>query len=227
MYQKRKELDQKLNENLNNPLFQVYYKELIKTNEHTNLTSITEESEVYYKHFYDSLILSKYLDLSRKTILDVGAGAGFPSLPLKIMFDDLKVTIVDSLNKRIRFLSKLSQKLGLDNVELIHSRAEELKRQNRYDIVTARAVAKLNILIELTLPFVKVGGYMIAYKSIHYQEELNAAMNGIELLGGLLERIEEYPISDDEKHVLIFIRKVKKTNLKYPRQFGIIKKQPL
>ena len=170
MFNKREYLDSKLNQLLENPKFYQYYLQLIKVNKTTNLTRITDLDSVYYKHFYDSIILSNYLNLKDKTLLDVGAGAGFPSLPIKIIEDSLSVTIIDSLNKRIRFLQDLKAELELSNVQLIHGRAEEFDQRERFDIVTSRAVAKLQILAELTIPFVKIDGYFVAYKSIQYRE---------------------------------------------------------
>lgn len=227
MFNRRDYLDKNLNEYLENPKFIQYYNELIEANKFTNLTRITDLDSVFYKHFYDSIILINHLDLSNKTVLDVGAGAGFPSIPLKIINDSIKVTIIDSLNKRIKFLNDLTDKLKLEEVELIHGRAEELSEKNKFDIVTSRAVARLNILVELTLPFVKVGGYFVAYKSINYSEELEEAKKGIITLGGQVEKVIEYNVSENEKRVLIFIKKIKKTNDLYPRIFGKIKKSPL
>lgn len=227
MFEKRIYLDSNLNTLLENPKFNIYYEYLIKENQHTNLTRITEINDVYYKHFYDSIVLSKYVDLKDKTFLDVGAGAGFPSVPLKIIEDSLNLTIVDSLNKRIKFLFNLTKELDINCCNLIHGRAEELGKREHFDFVTSRAVARLNILLELTLPYVKIGGYFVAYKSIKYNEELSEAMNAIKTLGGVLEKVEEYKISKTEKRVLIFIKKIKKTNNLYPRLFGKIKKNPL
>jgi len=223
----RRDLDNSINELLKNNKFNIYYEYLIAENEHTNLTRIVDENEVYYKHFYDSIILSKYIDLKNKKFLDVGAGAGFPSIPLKIIEDSLNITIVDSLNKRIKFLTRLTDELDLNHIILVHGRAEEMAKKHHFDIVTSRAVARLNILAELTIPFVKIGGYFIAYKSINYKEELDEAANSIKVLGGEIERVEHYNISKDEVRVLIFIKKVKATQKGYPRQFGKIKKQPL
>ena len=227
MFNKRDYLDSDLNTLLDNPKFAAYYEYLIKENLHTNLTRITELNDVYYKHFYDSIILSKYVELKKSSILDVGAGAGFPSIPLKIIEDTLDLTIVDSLNKRIKFLTELTEKLELKNCNLIHGRAEELSKDKKYDLVTSRAVARLNILAELTIPYLKKGGYFIAYKSINYQEELEEAMSAIEELGAKFDSIKEYAISDSETRVLIFIKKIKETKNIYPRSFGKIKKQPL
>ncbi len=227
MFQVRTQLDEQCNRHLEDKKFEMYYHLLVKTNETTNLTRITDIDEVYYRHFYDSIILTKYLDLKHKTILDVGAGAGFPSLPLKIVEPSLQVTIVDSLGKRISFLQDLVEALELTNVELIHGRAEELNTKNSYDFVVSRAVARFQILAELTLPFVKPGGYLVAYKSIQYEEELAEAKNGIAVLGGEIERVESYSVSNEETHVLIFIKKIKPTSPNYPRNFGRMKKQPL
>lgn len=227
MFNKREYLDSKLNQLLENPKFYKYYLQLIKVNKTTNLTRITDLDSVYYKHFYDSIILSNYLNLKDKTLLDVGAGAGFPSLPIKIIEDSLSVTIIDSLNKRIRFLQDLKAELELSNVQLIHGRAEEFDQRERFDIVTSRAVAKLQILAELTIPFVKIDGYFVAYKSIQYREELEEARNAIHTLGGKIENVEEYQISEDEIRVLIFIKKTRKTPTIYPRHYSKIKKTPL
>lgn len=227
MFEKRTYLNTHLLELLEQNKFQQYYHILKEANQTTNLTRIIEENDVYYKHFYDSIVLHQWFDLKGKTLLDVGSGAGFPSLPLKIIEPSLQVVIVDSLQKRIRFLENLTTQLGLGQVTLIHGRAEELPDINHYDYVTSRAVARLNILVELTLPFVKVGGYFIAYKSLQYKEELAEAMNGIKELGGSLEGVKEYPISEQESHVLIMIKKVNNTKNQYPRIFGKIKKHPL
>lgn len=227
MNEVRLELDQKLWDQLNDPRFALYFNELIEKNKVTNLTNITEEKEVYQKHFYDSVILNNVLDLKNKSLLDVGAGAGFPSFPLKIINEDLQVMIVDSLNKRIDFLKDLANKLNFSNVSLLHARAEELDKKHLFDFVTARAVARLNILTELCLPYVKIGGYFIAYKSIHYQEELKEAENAIAVLGGKIEKIINYEINQDLRHVLVLIKKIKQTPSVYPRSFGKIKKAPL
>lgn len=207
--------------------FELYFDYLIEQNQVMNLTAITEKSEVYTKHFLDSLWLSKMGDFAHKTLLDVGSGAGFPSLPLKIVFPSLKVTIVDALQKRIDFLKRLSEKLVFSDNNLIHGRIEEFIMKNYFDFVTARAVARLNILTELCLPFVKIGGKFIAMKSINYQEELDEAKKAIEKLGGVIEQIIEYPLEADLSHVLIVIKKVRETSENYPRSFGLIKKKPL
>jgi len=210
--------------------FNTYYEFLVSYNEHTNLTAITDYDSVMIKHFYDSLILSKALPSGKIKLLDVGAGAGFPSVPNAIINSDLDVTIIDSLNKRIIFLNELCKKLAISNVKPIHGRAEEYALDNResFDVVTARAVARLNILIELCIPFVKKGGLFIAMKSKEGQEELNEALNGIKLLGGeVIDRLDFTLPNDMGERELIIIKKVKDTPLKYPRKFALIKNKPL
>jgi len=219
--------DQNLWDSLKDPSFRIYYDALISKNEVMNLTNITEEIDVYKKHFYDSIILTKIFDLSNKSFLDIGAGAGFPSIPIKLIEKNLQVVIVDSLNKRIEFLRELTNKLALTDVSLLHARAEEMDKTTLFDFVSARAVARLNILTELALPYVKLGGYFIAYKSINYQEELSEASDAISLIGGQLEKIVIYEINDELKHVLLIIKKIKKTPSLYPRSFAKIKKSPL
>ncbi|MHC5228375.1 16S rRNA (guanine(527)-N(7))-methyltransferase RsmG [Enterococcus sp. LJL99] len=206
---------------------------LVQWNEKMNLTAITEEKEIYLKHFYDSITLGFYEDFSsNKTICDIGAGAGFPSIPLKIVFPTLEVTIVDSLNKRITFLKELVNQLGLEAVSLYHDRAETFGQtpefRGAFDYVTARAVARLNVLSELCIPLVKKEGYFIALKASKSEEELNEAKPAIALLGGKFqeERSFELPITQDERHIIV-IQKKKETPKKYPRKPGLPNKQPI
>ncbi|HPE00175.1 MAG TPA: 16S rRNA (guanine(527)-N(7))-methyltransferase RsmG [Bacillota bacterium] len=221
------DFNHKLWDSLKNPNFSTYYNFLVEKNKVMNLTNITEENEVYKKHFYDSIFLSEVFDLNNKSILDIGAGAGFPSIPLKILCNTLDVTIIDGLNKRINFLKELSEKINIEKITLIHGRAEEMSKDRLFDFVTARAVARLNILAELALPYVKKDGYFVAYKSVNYQAELDEAKNAINQLGAILERIIEYDIETDLTHVLLVFKKIKNTPSIYPRQFAKIKKQPL
>lgn len=207
--------------------FLLYHDFLVQKNQVMNLTAITEQEEVFRKHFLDSLELVRAFTPTNQTILDVGSGAGFPSIPLKIVFPELRITIIDSLDKRIKFLSDLCALLGIKDVTLIHGRAEEYDKRNTFDLVTARAVAKLNILTELCLPFVKVGGAFIAMKATGYEEELKEAETAIEKLGGSIEKEITYPLDAETSRVLIVIRKMKNTELKYPRMFSQIKKKPL
>lgn len=212
--------------------FQTYYQMLVEWNEKMNLTSITEEHEVYLKHFYDSIATSFYTDLTKElTICDVGAGAGFPSIPLKIIFPNLKVTIVDSLNKRIHFLNQLAEALELDNVSFVHDRAETYGKGDyraSYDIVTARAVARLSVLSELCLPLVKKGGHFIALKSSKGEEELEEARFGIGVLGGKVLDTISYELPEDAgEREMIIIDKRSQTPKKYPRKPGTPNKSPL
>jgi len=206
-------------------LFERYYKHLIDWNQKINLTAITEEKEVYIKHFFDSLCFSKIKVLNDETLLDVGSGAGFPSIPLLIAFPNLKVTIIDAQQKRIKFLESLTTELNL-KIKLIHGRAEEFSFKNHFDIVTARAVSNMQILTELCFPFVRVGGNFIALKGPGYNQELDQSMNAIELLGGKVNNIITYNF-DDQFRSLIDIKKVQKTNSTYPRKYSQIKKNPL
>lgn len=210
--------------------FQTYYETLIEWNEKMNLTAITQKEDVYLKHFYDSLTISFDYSLNAQSLCDIGAGAGFPSIPLKIVYPNLKITIVDSLSKRITFLNHLIQVLGLEDVQAISARAEEYAIEHResFDIVTARAVARLNILDELCLPLVKLNSDFITLKGLKAKEELNEAKNGIEKLGGKVIKEEDFTLTDENDHRCnIYIHKVKPTPSKYPRAFGKIKKKPL
>lgn len=211
--------------------FEEYYKFLVEYNEHVNLTAITDYDGVYYKHFYDSLTLSLALDVTKPiNLVDVGAGAGFPSIPNAIVFNNLNVTIIDALNKRINFLNELIAKLKLNNVKALHARAEEYAAFHREeaDVVTARAVARLNILAELCIPLVKVGGLFVAMKSVESEQEFLEAKGAIKALGAEhLKTISvELPNQMGHREILVF-KKVNKTPSKYPRQFSQIKNKPL
>jgi 16S rRNA (guanine(527)-N(7))-methyltransferase GidB len=210
--------------------FDAYYQMLVEWNQKMNLTTITSKEDVYLKHFYDSITMAFYHQLDNQSICDIGAGAGFPSIPLKIIFPNLKITIVDSLNKRISFLNHLTKHLELTNVTAISKRSEEyaLTHRESFDIVSARAVARLNILNELCLPLVKEKGYFIALKGYQGLEEIKEATKGITTLGGTITQIKEFNLPNSGDHrVNIYIQKIKKTPNKYPRVFGKIKKQPL
>lgn len=224
----------KLNIELTNEAFlnlEEYYKFLIEYNEHVNLTAITDYDGVYYKHFYDSLTLSLALDVTKPiNLVDVGAGAGFPSIPNAIVFNNLNITIIDALNKRINFLNELIAKLKLNNAKALHARAEEYAAFHREeaDVVTARAVARLNILAELCIPLVKVGGLFVAMKSVESEQEFLEAKGAIKTLGAEhLKTISvELPNQMGHREILVF-KKVNKTPSKYPRQFSQIKNKPL
>ena len=226
VYMKYIAIDKNLKDQLARDDFFTYYQYLIEQNELINLTAITEKHDVYLKHFYDSILISKIIDFNQKRVLDIGAGAGFPSLPILMLNKTMNLTIVDGLNKRIKFLENLSNKLAL-KVNLIHGRAENLDLFRYFDIILARAVAKLNILAEMAMPLLKINGYFIAFKSIHFQEELDDALHAIEILGGKVEEIYQYSLDEDLQHVYIVIKKIKATPSIYPRHFSKIKKSPL
>ena len=195
-----------------------------------NLTGITEENEVYLKHFYDSLTISKVINLKEiSSLADVGTGAGFPGMVIKILFPQIKVVLIDSLQKRINFLNEVINQLELDGIEAIHCRIEEyaIKNREKYDVVVARAVAQLNILLEYCVPIVKLDGYFIAMKA-NTKEEIDNASNALNLLSCEIKQIArfELPIEDSQR-TIIKIGKYQKTNKKYPRKYSEIKKNPL
>lgn len=214
--------------------FEQYLHLLQEWNEKINLTAITEEEEVYLKHFYDSILAGLYVDFNKgvQSLCDVGAGAGFPSIPLKIVFPQLEVTIVDSLNKRIQFLNLLAETLELENVHFYHDRAETFGQNKQFresfDFVTARAVAKMSVLTELCLPLVKKGGLFIALKASNSNEEMKESERAIKLLGGKVrEDIVCYlPHEAGERHILL-IDKKKETPKTYPRKPGTPNRKPL
>lgn len=215
--------------------FYEYFKLLIDWNKFMNLTAITEMDEVITKHFVDSLALIKAVeDLKTRDyrIIDVGTGAGFPGIPLKIAFPDLKVTLMDSLNKRINFLNEVIDHLELKNIEAIHGRAEDLGRdpnhREQYDICVSRAVANLSSLSEYCLPFVKVGGYFVSYKSGKVEEELGEAKHALFLLGGKLAAVETFILPGTEaERSFVKILKNNVISKKYPRKAGLPTKEPL
>lgn len=211
--------------------FYDYMNLLVEWNKKINLTAITEEKDIILKHFVDSLTVLKYIK-ENKSIVDVGTGAGFPGIPLAIMNDSLKITLVDSLNKRINFLNEVCSKIKLKNTKAIHSRAEEFGQDNNYresyDIAISRAVANLTVLAEYLLPLVKVGGKIICMKGPDIEEELKQAKSAIDILGGKFERCDNFclPKSDISRNIII-INKIKETPKKYPRKAGTPAKTPL
>lgn len=208
-----------------------FYEMLVEKNKVMNLTGITDFDEVLEKHYLDSISLIKVCDISKvETILDMGTGAGFPGIPLKIVFPHLKITLVDSLNKRILFLQEVIEALHLSDINAIHGRAEDLafekEYREKYDLVVSRAVANLSTLSEYCLPFVKIGGCFISYKSGDCDEEVLDAKSAVFLLGGKLRSVDKFDLGES-KRAFVFIDKVNGTSKKYPRKAGLPAKKPL
>ena len=213
--------------------FERYFELLVEWNEKINLTAITDKEEVYLKHFYDSIapILQGLIPNETIKLLDIGAGAGFPSLPMKILYPQLDVTIIDSLNKRINFLQLLAHELNLDGVHFYHGRAEDLAQDKnfraQYDFVTARAVARMQVLSELTIPYLKVGGKLLALKASNAPEELFEAKNALNLLFSKVEDNLSYALPNGDPRYITVVEKKKETPNKYPRKAGMPNKRPL
>ena len=220
-------LDQQMNQ------FNDFYEMLVEKNKVMNLTAITEYDEVVLKHFIDSIVIYKRISEDNvESIMDVGTGAGFPGIPLKILFPEIRLTLLDSRNKRILFLNEVIHNLGLENIECIHGRAEDIghlpEYREQYDLTVSRAVANLSSLSEYCIPFVRVGGKFISYKSGNIDDELNDAKTAIHLLGSGIEDVEKYTLPDsDMQRSIVVIRKEKKLSNKYPRKAGMPAKQPL
>lgn len=223
-----------LDMNINNSQVLELYKYmqlLIEWSEKINLTAIKEPDEIIIKHFIDSLTINKYIKKG-SSLIDIGTGAGFPGIPIKITREDISVTLLDSLNKRIKFLEEVIKNLNLENIVTIHSRAEDLGKDKKYrqqfEYATSRAVAPLNYLLEYMLPYIKVGGICICMKGSNINNELIEAENAISKLGGKIEKIENIrlPETDIERNIVI-VKKIKDTPNQYPRKAGIPKKQPI
>lgn len=210
-----------------------YYELLVEWNEFMNLTAITDYDEVMQKHFVDSLSLIKVFDVSKKvSVIDVGTGAGFPGLALKIAYPNLQITLLDSLNKRIQFLNEVICELGLEGIEAVHGRAEDFAKPGKFresfDLAVSRAVANLTTLSEYCLPFVKIGGSFISYKSEKVNEEMEDAKKAIAILGGKVEGSDEFKLPESDIYRnLVTIKKTKETPNKYPRKAGLPSKEPL
>lgn len=209
-----------------NEMYDTYLSYLLEVNSHTNLTTITDPKEVEIKHFKDSLTVLDYISENAK-VLDIGSGAGFPGIPLRIE-KNFDLTLVDSVNKKVVFMNEVIEKLSLENTRAIHTRAEDYAKDNResFDIVVSRAVANMATLSELCLPFVKVGGIFIAMKGPKVDEELKEAENAIEILGGQVINIDRFTLEDNERANVI-VKKIHPTKKKYPRGKNLPKKNPL
>ena len=213
--------------------FETYFRLLVEWNEKINLTAITDKEEVYLKHFYDSIapILQGYIDNSPLSILDIGAGAGFPSIPMKILYPEIDITMIDSLNKRINFLNILANELELSGVHFFHGRAEDFGQDKvfraKFDIVTARAVARMQVLAELTIPFLKVNGRLIALKAAAAEEELISAEKALKTLFSQVTVNKNYKLPNGDDRNITIVSKKKETPNKYPRKAGTPNKKPL
>lgn len=212
--------------------FDLYKKLLLEWNEKMNLTAITDDEGIAIKHFADSISVLPLIENKNASLIDVGTGAGFPGIPLKIANDGFKVTLLDSLNKRITFLEEVKKELGITNLECIHSRAEDGGRnadlREKFDYCVSRAVARLSVLSEYCMPFVAVGGYFISLKGPDAAEELTEAQNAISVLGGKVEKVVEITIPEsDLKHCAVVIKKIKSTPKAYPRKAGTAAKKPI
>lgn len=213
--------------------FKTYFHFLVEWNEKVNLTAITEENDVYLKHFYDSIapILQGYIPNDKVKLLDIGAGAGFPSIPMKIIFPELNITIIDSLNKRIHFLNQLAQKLELTDVHFYHGRAEDFGQdktfRSQFDFVTARAVARMQVLSELTIPFLRIGGKLLALKAQAVDQELTDAKKALAILFSQVIENQHYCLPNGDSRYITIVEKKKETPNKYPRKAGLPNKKPL
>jgi 16S rRNA (guanine527-N7)-methyltransferase len=210
--------------------FKIYLKELLEWNKKFNLTAITDPEEIRTKHFEDSLALLQVIDLTSQSVIDVGAGAGFPGIPIKIVRPEIKLTLLEATRKKVEFLKHIVSALALKDVEIIWGRAEDIAKEKResFDIAVSRAVAKLNVLCEYCLPFVKVGGTFASYKEEKVEEEIEEAKEAVEILGGKFIEAKKIRLPDSAiVRTMVIIEKISPTPAKYPRRAGIAKKRPL
>jgi 16S rRNA (guanine527-N7)-methyltransferase len=217
-------------ENIDIEKFYIYMREILEWNEKVNVTAIKDEKEFIVKHFIDSLTILEYIEDNKK-VLDIGTGAGFPGIPIKIAKPSNKVVLVDSVNKKLNVIRDIIPKISLENIECIHGRAEDLAHDKKYresfDIVTSRAVANLNTLVEYMLPFLKIGGKIICMKGPNYEDELEQSRKAISILGGKIEKIENRFVSEELERSIIIIKKIKETPKQYPRGQGKPLKTPI
>lgn len=222
-------LNIEISENQANKFYE-YMKLLLEWNNKINLTAITDEKEMIIKHFIDSISINKYVK-NQKNVIDIGTGAGFPGIPLKILNNNIEFILVDSLNKRINFLEEVKEKLSLAKLKNIHARVEDLAQNKEYrekvNLAVSRAVASLRILAEYMLPFVEKDGYCICMKGPNINEEIKEAENAIDILGGKIEKIESLLLPEKIERNIVIIKKIKNTPIKYPRKAGMPSKQPL
>ena len=230
------ELLEKLNIGINEEqkkMFEKYYSLLLEKNKVMNLTRITKEDEIITKHFVDSLLIATQMDMNKVgNMIDIGTGAGFPGLPIKIMYPKIKVTLLDSLDKRVKFLNEVIEELGLEDVKAIHGRAEDFGQEGnyreKYDLCVSRAVANLSTLSEYCIPFVKVGGEFVSYKATGAEAEIDSSRDAVELLGAEIKKISKQQLPGGEiERTFVIVRKNKKTDSKYPRRAGKPSKNPL
>lgn len=229
MYENLTELNINLTEN-KKELFNKYVSLFLDFNEKVNLISKNDTKFLYEKHIFDSLALNLFLQNNTETkLLDIGTGGGFPSLPLALAFENIKITAVDSINKKINFIKLAKEELNLDNLTPICARVEDLKEKNSFDIATSRAMADLREILEYAIPYVKVGGYFVAYKSIKAEEELKNAKNALKTLNTVFVEKIEYKLPNEENstRVLLVFKKIKDISSSYPRKNGLVKKKPL
>ncbi|MFH1683788.1 MAG: 16S rRNA (guanine(527)-N(7))-methyltransferase RsmG [Candidatus Margulisiibacteriota bacterium] len=211
-------------------MFELYLKELLEWNEKFNLTAITDPEEIKVKHFEDSLAILQTIKLTNQSVIDIGTGAGFPGIPLKIKCPNIKLTLLEATKKKVEFLRQIISLLKLQDVKIISARAEDIAKEQRglFDLAVSRAVAKLNILCEYCIPFVKVGGQFIAYKEEEVEDEVKEANKAIEILGGKLKEIKKVKFPNSAiTRSLVIIEKISPTPHKYPRRVGMAKKRPL
>lgn len=227
------EESRKININVNDDMilkFYNYMNGIIEWNDKINVTAIADEKMFIVKHFIDSLTVNKFLEY-KTSVIDIGTGAGFPGIPLKILNPDIKITLIDSVNKKLNVIRDIAQKIELEKLEVIHTRAEDLagkvEYREQYDIATTRAVSNFSTIVEYMLPFVKVGGRAICMKGPNYKEELEEARNAIKILGGEVEYIESLNVNEELERNIIVIKKIKETQKKYPRGQGKPLKEPI